>query len=159
MSDEKNLHDEFYWEQFKTHSQRIFEYQKDRLKLSLLAITGTSAYFAWIGTHPPLVKAVCIKALIYFLPAIFCFVGWIYNIFLNILIERHGEFLDFIEVKILKLVPEGWKHRSAWKTFRDDIDTTRLWGKPLKTRAHVFWALMIIISISVGISLFQGARP
>ncbi len=146
---------DFYKEQFKLHSQRILEYQKDRLKLVLLSVAGTAAFFGWIVANPPNLSG-CTKFVFYGFPTALNILGLIYLRILNLIIDRHSGFLDFLESKVMAVTLPDWQGNSAWKKYRTDIDATRRWDKPINTVSYLYWLIMVAVSVFLGIRFAAG---
>jgi hypothetical protein len=152
---------DFYHQQFKAHTARIFDYQKDRLKVALLSMVGTAGYFAWLISHLPQSSFVRLPML--FVPFVFNIMGLVYTRSIDANIDFHVGFLNFIETDILKVANAEWDGNSAWSQYRSQTTDSR-WrkrtqGHPIRKLSYSFWTGMIAVSLVLAIAiLWEGDK-
>ncbi len=133
---------QLYAEQFKLHTQRVFDYQKDRLRNALFSIAGTFGYFAYVLAQKQTIEKTVPFALVLLVPFVLNSIGFIYNEILHIIIKRHVGFLNHIETNVF-----GWK--PEWFEYRPKPHETRWWHQPLIPMSRCFWGGQILISLLV----------
>jgi hypothetical protein len=142
---------EFYRDQFERHSNRVMEYQKDRLRVALLAITGVAAMFAWLSTSADTDGPAQIMKGMYFVPSILAVFGWAFHLAVGISMKRHVGFMDMIETEILQISP--YNCASAWEYYKKQKDDTKCFGKVISHLGCLYWFVLLFISIVLGFLL------
>jgi hypothetical protein len=153
MNDANKDRFEFYKEQFARHSNRIFDYQKDRLRLSILALTGTAAFYAWVSGNDNALMGNLGREWVLLIPIFVNIRGLMYNISISVILRRHTKFLDFIEINVLEISPFG--KDSVWKRFKKEKKVSM---KPIELATFGFWIIMIFISSAISLTIPCGAE-
>jgi hypothetical protein len=133
---------QFLLEQFKLHSKRLGDFQRERLKITTWSTLAIFGYFGWVLTNET-----AYPILVLWLPVLFVLFGLVYLYALHRIIDRHSGFLDRLENEMFKIGPN-----TEWNKFKAEGHH----GKPLRLTFYTYWLLLLIGTALFSVWLSQA---
>jgi hypothetical protein len=160
----------FYSKLFELHTNRIFDYHKERFNIGVLSIGGMLAYYGWLFTTTLGNVGKEFYPLLLIAPVAFSSVGLIHNHYVNTMIRKHREFLNFLEISVVNVAPKweetknGSHKLSAWDYFEtrkySRKKSARDGFQPIKRFSYLLWIFWVTTSALIATYVFcKGIKP
>jgi len=133
---------QFLFEQFKQHSKRLGDLQRERLKITTWSTLAIFGYFGWVLTNQTVYPNLMLS-----LPVLFVLFGLVYVYALHRIIDRHSRFLDHLENEMFKI-----GDNTEWNKFK----AQGRYGRPLRLTFYTYWWALLIGTALFSVWLWQA---